>query len=510
MLWPAPGKDTVGVAHRSVAVVDIGSNSGRVVVIRIGDGGALEILANGRAPFRLAHDLAGGGRIAAETIERTAAAVRDFRAIGESAGAETLIAVATSAVRESSNAEELLARIEAVSGVEVRIVDGDDEARFTFLGAVHGLPIENGLVADLGGGSLGLTRFRARREAGSWTLPLGSLRLSERFLGSDPPSPKELAGLAEHVRTTLTKAGVTEVGGDERLIGTGGTIRNLAKIDLASKRYPIPRLHGYVLTQKSVQETADVLASRGLSRRRSVRGLSRERADSIVGGSLAVLALLEHLRAAAMTVSGHGLREGVALDSMSLADASIQEVRRASVRGLAHRFSAWDPNRARRRSAIAESLLRSLEPEAGANARERLGQAATLLDVGRSVDYYRRFEHTADIVTEADLDCFSHRKLALLSAVVRQAGDQGMSISRYRPLLGPGDRAAVARSATLLELADTIEHVLPPGHEGEVRARVEGRRVVLEAPVHDPWRREALSQRFRAAFARRLEFVSTD
>jgi exopolyphosphatase/guanosine-5'-triphosphate,3'-diphosphate pyrophosphatase len=252
---------------------------------------------------------------------------------------------------------------------------------------------------------------------------------------------------------------------------------------------------------------SDLLASRRLSRRRGVRGLSRERADSIVGGSLAVLSLMEHLQADALTVSGHGLREGVALDGVSLAEASVEDVRSASVRGLARRFSTWDPNRARRRSTIAEGLLRSLEPEAGANVRERLTQAATLLDVGRSVDYYRRFEHTADIVTEADLDCFTHRKLSLLSAVVRQAGDEGMSISRYRPLLGPGDRAAVARSATLLELADTIDDLLPPEHAGALDCRVNGRRVLLGAPVHDPWRREALSQRFRSAFAKRLEFV---
>jgi exopolyphosphatase/guanosine-5'-triphosphate,3'-diphosphate pyrophosphatase len=498
------------MADRSVAVVDIGSNSGRVVVIRIDDKGALEILANGRAPFRLARDVADDGRIDPETIERTAAAVRDFRSIADSAGADTLIAAATSAVRESSNAEELLSRIETVSGVSVRVIDGDDEARYTFLGAVHGLPVDDGLVADLGGGSLELTRFRKRREVWSWTLPLGSLRLSELFLHGDPPTNRETGALADHARSTLTDAGVTELEPTERLIGTGGTIRNLAKIDLASRRYPIPRLHAYVLTQKAVQQASDLLASRRLSRRRGMRGLSRERADSIVGGGLAVRSLMEHVQAEALTVSGHGLREGVALDSVSLAEASVEDVRVASVRALARRFSTWEANRARRRSTIAEGLLRSLEPDASANVRERLTQAATLLDVGRSVDYFRRFEHTADIVTEADLDCFTHRKLALLSAVVREAGDQGMSISRYRPLLGPGDRAAVARSATLLELADTIDHLLPPEHTGAIECRVDGRRVLLEAPVHDPWRREALSQRFRSAFAKRLEFVPAE
>jgi exopolyphosphatase/guanosine-5'-triphosphate,3'-diphosphate pyrophosphatase len=495
------------VADRSVAVVDIGSNSGRVVVIRIGNSGELEILANGRAPLRLGRDLTSGDVISSDTIERTAATVRDFRAIGESAGAETLIPVATSAVRESANADEFVSRVEAESGVRVRVIDGDDEARYTFLGAVRGLPVQHGVVADLGGGSLELTRFRERRAVRAWTLPLGSLRLSDRFLHGDPAETKEVSALARFARMTLKEAGVHALGPDERLIGTGGTIRNLAKIDMASRRYPIPRLHGYVLAQGVVQETGDRLASQKVSRRRSVRGLSRERADSIVGGALAVRSLMEHLKAPELTVSGRGLREGVALDSARLPDASIEEVRQASVRALAHRFSSWDPGRAARRAVIAERLLTSVDPGSGTNVRERLIQAATLLDVGRSVDYYRRFDHTADIIIEADLDCFSHRKLALLSAVVRQAGAQGMSITTYRPLLGPDDGVAVARSATLLYLADTVEQHLPPRDAGDVTCRLEGKRAVLEAPVYDPWRQEALSQRFRATFAKKLEFA---
>ncbi len=492
------------MADRSLAVIDVGSNSGRVVVIRIGGPGHLEILANGRAPLRLARDLRQGNRIAPETIERTAAALRDFRAIAESAGAGTLIAVATSAVRESENAGEFQARVEAESGVSVRVISGDEEALYTFLGAVHGLPVDRGAVADLGGGSLELTEFDERRALRSWTLPLGSLRLSDRFLKSDPPAREEIEALTGYAHTTLEGAEVGTLEAGERVVGTGGTIRNLAKMDQASRRYPIPRLHGYVLTRKRVQELADLLASRRLSRRRLVSGLSRERADSIVGGSLALLSLMEHLGAPELTVSSQGLREGLAFDAVGLRETPVEEVRTASVLALASRFSTWDPNRADRRANVAGSMLRSLEPEAGASVHERLTQATNLLDIGRSVDYYRRYQHTADIITEADLDGFSHRKLALLSAVVRQAGDEGMSVSRYRPLLGRDDRVPVARSATMLALADEIEHRLPPGHGGEIRCLVQGKRVVLEAPVYDPWRREALSTRFRVAFGKRL------
>jgi exopolyphosphatase / guanosine-5'-triphosphate,3'-diphosphate pyrophosphatase len=494
------------VPDERVAVVDVGSNSGRVVVLRIDESGHFEVLANGRAPLRLERDLRRGDRLSAETIERTTAAIRDFQAIARSAEAGTVVAVATSAVRESANGDELVARVESESGVHVRVIDGDDEARYTFLGAVHGLPVVDGLVADLGGGSLELTRFDDRTAVRSWTLPLGSLRLSDRFLVSDPPTKKELAALAEHVRATLKDAGVSGLASGERLVGTGGTIRNLAKIDQTSTSYPIPRLHAYVLQQERVRDIGDALASRTSSRRRLVPGLSRERADSIVGGTLAVLSVMEHVRASALAVSSHGLREGLALDTLSIGNTPVEQVRDASVRALTSRFSTWDPRRADRRARIAEHLLRSLVPDADAKEHERLAQAATLLDIGRSVDYYRRFPHTADIITEADLDGFTHRKLALLSAVVRKAGDQGMKVARYRPLLGPDDAAPVAREATLLAFADEIERHLPPEHDGGVSCHVQAERLVVAAPVYDPWRRDALSERLRSSFGKRLEF----
>src|SRR5204862_7745205 len=110
--------------------------------------------------------------------------------------------------------------------------------------------VENGWVLDVGGGSLEILRFRDRESIGSWTLPLGGLRLSDRFLKSDPPTREEVGRLRDHVTRTLVAAGIEPLAGGERVVGTGGTIRNLAKMDRRKRPYPIPRLHGYVLTTK--------------------------------------------------------------------------------------------------------------------------------------------------------------------------------------------------------------------------------------------------------------------
>ena len=310
------------MADQPLAVIDVVSNSGRVVVLRL-HGAHIEILADARAPLRLAAELK-GGKLRASAIERTVEAMRDFRAVAEGAGAVRIIAVATSAVRESSNADELVDAISRATGIDVEIIDGEDEARYSFLGAVHGLAIEHGTLVDIGGGSLEVTTFRSRKMTASYTLPLGALRLSERFFRDDPPSSSEVRAVRELAADGIREAGVRPLKSSEGLIGTGGTIRNLAKMDRRESNYPIPRVHGFVLHEKQIDLLTDLVASRTLAKRRRLRGLNADRADSIVAGALVLQTVMHELGAEELTVSGQGLREGIAYDRLGIAGETYE------------------------------------------------------------------------------------------------------------------------------------------------------------------------------------------
>jgi exopolyphosphatase/guanosine-5'-triphosphate,3'-diphosphate pyrophosphatase len=493
-------------AGKPLAIIDVGSNSGRVVVLQLGPEGHLELLADGRSPLRLARDVVRGSRLSAAAIQRTIGALRDFRAIATGAGAGTIVAVATSAVRSSSNAGQLLDRIREETGLDVRLIDGEQEARCAFLGALAELPQEHGWVADIGGGSVELTQFRNREAKHTATFPLGSLSMSDRFLSSDPPDPDDVRDLCDFVRTSLSDAEIPAMEPDEQLIGTGGTIRNLAKIDHRSRAYPIPRLHGFVVSRRRVDELADMLARKRASRRASVRGLNRDRADSIVGGALVTRTVMEVLDAPSMVVSGQGLREGIVYESLGRGIPTPDEARASSLRALVARFSTWDPARAERRTLIASRLHAALDPEAGPRWKERIEHAATLLDIGRSIDFYERYRHAADIIVASDLAGFTHRKLALLAAVVRQGGDASMNVRQYGPLLGPQDAEPVARASAILELADEIEHRSRPDQVAALDVRELRRTIVINAPVFDAYRQDVLASRIQQAFARRIAF----
>jgi exopolyphosphatase/guanosine-5'-triphosphate,3'-diphosphate pyrophosphatase len=477
------------------------------MVYRQEPGGRLHVLAGSRAPLRLVREVDQTGRIPAPSLERAFEALRDFRSIARGSGVKRVTVAATSALREAPNGPAFVRRVRRELGLAIRTLSGLEEARYGFLGAVGGLPVENGALFDLGGGSLQVGRFRERRLLGAVSVPLGALRVSDTFLKSDPPSPREMRRLREHAMKALEAAGVKALGPDEELVGTGGTLRNLAKIDQRAMEYPIPRLHGYVLARGRLHDIVAGLAGERMKKRARFPGLNADRRDSIVGGGLVIETLLEALGAEHVVVSGEGVREGLA---RSLARDVLEptlEVRRRSIEALASRFVGWSGERARRREALAAALHEGLDPGAGGEAAEALLQGARILDIGRTVDFFERHEHVADLLLATDLGGFSHRQVALLAAIVRQAGDEEARPRSFAPLVTRDDRAAVERAAVLLTLADEITERCAPGSSPAVRCRARGREATVTVPALPSWGVRGLDDRFEAAFGRRLKVV---
>jgi exopolyphosphatase/guanosine-5'-triphosphate,3'-diphosphate pyrophosphatase len=490
--------------ERRFAVVDVGSNSARMIVFRLRPGEHLDVLEDARAPLRLGRELRDDDRLGADAIDRTLETLRDFRAVADGAGADTMIAVATSAVREARDGEELVERARSL-GVPLEVIDGDLEARFGFLGAVHDLPVSNGAAMDVGGGSLELTSFRDRRLDRSWTFPFGSLRVSDRFLASDPPSDREMKDLRKAVAAALEGSAVSGLRERGDLVGMGGTVRNLAKMDLRRTDHPLPLLHGYELPEENLEGIIEDLAARTMKRRARLRGLNPDRADSIVGGALVVLAVMRHLGAERVMVSSRGLREGLALGDPSAGIPTPRQVRTISAATLAARFATWDAVAAERRSSLAAQLIEALDPDVTPFVAEMLEHAAALLDVGKAIDYYERFEHSAMIVTTADLAGFTHEALGVLSSILRHAGGD-TSLGPYARLIPTEDRARVRRAAVALALAEELHRRIPPGEPAALTCTWRGR-FEVEAPVPAPWQPRGISDRFRAVFGAKLSVV---
>ena len=237
-------------------------------------------------------------------------------------------------------------------------------------------------------------------------------------------------------------------------------------------------------------------------------GLNADRRDSVVGGGLVIETLMEVLGADEVVVSGQGVREGLA---RSLVRETLEPTRPVRAE-LARR-----PGRALRRAGrpsgrgggrrVAAALHAALAPGAAGEVAEALLHAARILDIGRTVDFFDRHEHVADLVLATDLGGFSHRQVALLAAVVRQAGDEEARPRSLAPLVTREDREAVEQAAVLLALADEITERCAPGSATAVRCRARGGEVTVAVPALASWGVRGLDERFEAAFGRRLRVV---
>lgn len=485
-----------------VAVIDIGSNSSRIVIMQPEAGGHLEVIDEHRAPLRLARELDADGALSPAALQRVAATLFDFVALAHGAGASRVIAVATAAVRQAVNREDVVARAHGELGLDVRVIDAEQEAHAAFAGAVYGLPADHGVMIDIGGGSLQLAEFRERRVLATWSLRAGALVLAGRFLASDPPTAEEVAALREFMDAELEAADVPALAADAAVIGTGGSIRNLAKIDRKRRNYPIDRLHGYAIRTSRAASLAEELAGLPLEARRKVVGLNPDRADSIAAGALALRAVLQRLHAREVVVAGQGLREGLARGLMEGPIPPAGAVRRASVEALLERFVGIDREHGPYRADLSGQIaaIVGIDPEIG----ETLEYASRLLDIGIAIDFYNRHKHTANIVLQTDLHGFSHEQLVQLSALIRFSEKPETSPRAFAPLLAAADVARIQQAAVVLAASDTIVRRVPPGHHPRAHCHAEGPTVHVRAPGATPWSAGEVAERFLRAFGRGL------
>lgn len=306
-----------GDFHR-VAVVDIGSNSTRLLVTDVGAGGVSELERQSRVT-RLGRGVDLTGQLSAEAIEAACEAIADYVAICRECEVERIEAIATSAVRDASNGEAFVAELRERFALSARVLDGEEEARLTYMGATYESPPEEPtLVIDIGGGSTELVVGTGRDIAFHSSIQAGVVRHTERHIMGDPPTPKELEALAGDVRTLIKAAiGEDSAATATAAIAVAGTPTSLASIELGLEPYDPRQVHGRTLNLTSIQRRLSQLASAPLAKRAEIRGLHRDRAPSIVAGVVILVETMRAFELDRLTVSEHDILYGVAMEAVS-------------------------------------------------------------------------------------------------------------------------------------------------------------------------------------------------
>jgi exopolyphosphatase/guanosine-5'-triphosphate,3'-diphosphate pyrophosphatase len=289
-----------------VAAIDLGTNTTRLLVGDVDDGRVTPVVRRSTIT-RLGEGVDARRRLLPFPIARVRNCLSDYRRELESLGAERALLVATSAVRDAENGEAFLGEIEWSYGFTTRLLSGEDEADLTLRGVGELYP--GTVLVDVGGGSTELVSSSQRV-----TTNLGSVRLTERFLGSDPPAAAELAEVRDAVRAVLAEHAVSADHG----VGVAGTITSLAALDLGLVEYDSVLVHGHRLSAAGVQEQLERLAGLPLAERREVPGLEPERAPVIVAGAVILLEAMRYLGLREIAVSERDLLDGAALEAAKL------------------------------------------------------------------------------------------------------------------------------------------------------------------------------------------------
>jgi exopolyphosphatase/guanosine-5'-triphosphate,3'-diphosphate pyrophosphatase len=479
-----------------IAAIDIGTNSIHMIVVRVRPDLSFEVIDREKEMVRLG---AGGldGRSLTPTAKTAALqTLAKFRRLADSHKVDEIVAAATSAIREADNGGDFIAEVALRTGIQIRVISGTEEARLIHVAAVYGVHMGGSpaVVIDIGGGSVEVTLGTASHLSHARSFKLGVIRLTERFVRTDPLAPRDERRLVKHINKEIGGYLDTIAGRRfDRVIGTSGTILSLGALALSEDGIVRDEaLRNRRVSAKAIHRVRKRLSDADLDARLHMEGLDPRRADIAVAGSVLLDSVIRRLGADDITLCDLALREGLVLDYIQRNTATIRkierypDVRRRSIIELGERCG-YQAAHARHVSQLALSLFDQTRAvhKLGDREREWLEYGALLHDAGVHISYERHHRHSYYLVKNGELRGFDPQEIeiiALLARYHRQAAPK-KAHEGYGGLKG-GLRRTVRTLAAMLRLAEGLDRshaqvvsaldVVPRGNAYLIRLRAAG------------------------------------
>jgi exopolyphosphatase / guanosine-5'-triphosphate,3'-diphosphate pyrophosphatase len=469
-----------------IAAIDIGSNSIRQTIADVSPTGVIRVVDEMKAAPRLGAGLFKRGSLNEIAVQNALSTLSRMATLANQLGVERTEVVGTSAVREASNGEQFLKLVRAETGLSVRILRGDDEARLSFRSALahFDLGVGRAVVMDIGGGSLELALSADGLVERLISLPFGAIKMTEQYVGT-PFKKKGMRKLRKTVRRELRRTVAARHWHAARIICSGGTFTSLAAIYLARTGIENAKtVHGTVIPRVELEHIVDLLHNMTLEERQKVPGLSAARADIIVGGLAVAAEVAARVEAKELVISAYGIREGILLESARVAPAPADpgEARERSVRELAER-SHYEEQHSRHVQKLALQLFDSIGQRLGCLPDERrlLEDAALLHDIGYHISYDKHNKHSYHLVEHAELLGMTPAEQIIVANVARY--HRGAEPKKKHANFGGLEKSmrdTIKRLSAILRVADGFDR----GHANavaEIRVRWMDRALRLTA-----------------------------
>ncbi|MBR8832923.1 MAG: Ppx/GppA family phosphatase [Stigonema ocellatum SAG 48.90 = DSM 106950] len=464
------------IPNRIIAAIDLGTNSVHMVVVQIEARlPAFSIIGREKETVRLGDREIDTGCLKPQVMDRAMAALQRFKKVAKSFKAESIIAVATSAVREAPNGLDFLQRVEAETGLSVDLISGQEEARRIYLGVLSGMEFNNMLhiIIDIGGGSTEIILGDGHQERTLTSTKIGAVRLQSELITTDPISNVEFQYLQAYARGILERS-VEEVQAnirsDEhpRMVGTSGTIETMALIDAREKSGSIPStLNGYELSLKDLREWVNRLRTLSYSERAAIPGMPEKRSEVILAGAVILQEAMTLLGVESVTVCERALREGIVVDWM-LTHGLIEDrlryqgsVRQRNVLKTAGKFHV-NLEHSERVAEFALSIFDQMQGKLhnwGKKERELLWAAAVLHNCGHYVNHSSHHKHSYYLIRNSELLGYTETEIEIIANIARyhRKSPPKKKHENYMKLLNKNHRQIVNQVSAILRLAVALD-----------------------------------------------------
>jgi exopolyphosphatase / guanosine-5'-triphosphate,3'-diphosphate pyrophosphatase len=462
--------------NRIIAAIDMGTNSLHMVVVKIDPTlPSFGIIAKEKETVRLGNRDIATGELKPEIIDKAITALKRFQEVAKTANAETIIAVATSAVREAPNGRDFLHRVEDELGLSVDLISGQEEARRIYLGVLSGMEFHNQphIIVDIGGGSTELILGDSQEARSLTSTKVGAVRLTGEFITKDPISDAEFQYLQAYTRGMLERSvedvlGNIQLGESPLLVGTSGTIETLAMINARENLDTVPStLNGYQFSLKDLQNWVYRLRKMPNSEISNIPGMPDKRSEVILAGAVILQETMTLLGVESLTVCGRALREGVIVDWM-LAHGLIEDrlryqgsVRQRSVLKQADKYHI-NLEHSDRVALFALSLFDQTQGKLhnwGVNERQLLWAAAILHNCGHYISHSSHHKHSYYLVRNSELLGYTETEIEIIANLARyhRKSQPKKKHENYRNLLSKQHRQIVSQLSGILRLAVALD-----------------------------------------------------
>ena len=499
-----------------VGVIDLGSNTVRLLIFEINEDGSYRIINEVKETIRLSEKMGKDNLLNPDAMLRTMKVIDLFKRLCDISGVSTILAAATAAVRKAKNRDEFVTMLEHCTGIRFKVISGEREAELGYIGVKSTMDIEDGVIVDIGGASIEVTRFEKGKPNKSTSIPYGAVTLTEAFLSTDVNTPRQIEELEGFLRERFKELEWLKDAEELPLIGLGGTIRNLCKIDKVKKGYSLNSVHNYNMSGGELADIYDGIKFKSMSERVEVPGLSKERADIIIAGACAVNMLLQVMGSNRLIISGSGIREGLFYDYYfnAFKDRKNTDIRILSMENFM-KLQHIDMQHAEHVSMLAMKLFDQLAPlhKLSGPYRDLFEKSAILHDAGVNIDFYNRDEHTYYLLTNSRLNGFSHKEIIMLALIASKfTGDKLKNhYIRHNDILGKADHKEIKKLIALLIICDKLDRS-KSGVVKDLKCILLSNKVTIKAIIDGDGEleiAEAMKQAalFKKAFNRELVFL---